>query len=120
MLTRVTGAGRPAATWSTPRQASGAAPQGHLILITSDSPICQNAVEVHGIAPKGVGDVVDLVEPQDVEGEAAQDREDGRALADAAGVLMHGNVEHIVDAVLHPPVASGRGGIIGGAVAVLG
>src|SRR5689334_21963141 len=94
--------------------------QGHSILITLGSTICQDAVEVHGVAPKGIGDVVDLVEPQDVEGETAQDGEDGRALADAAGVLMHGNVEHIVDAVLHPPVASGRGGIIGGAVAVLG
>jgi transposase-like protein len=57
-----TGAGRasPAATG-----------QGHSILITSGSTVCQDAVEVHGVAPQGVGNVVDLVEPQDVEGEAA-------------------------------------------------
>src|SRR4051794_9527086 len=94
--------------------------QGHSILITSGSPICQDTVDVHGVAPKGIGDVVDLVEPQDVEGETAQDGEGDRALADAAGILVHGDVEHVVDAVLHAPVASGRGGIICGAVAVLG
>src|SRR3954471_9239058 len=91
--------------------------QGHSILITSGSPICQDTVDVHGVAPKGIGDVVDLVEPQDVEGETAQDGEGDRALADAAGILVHGDVEHVVDAVLHAPVASGRGGIICGAVA---
>src|SRR4051794_21677852 len=94
--------------------------QGHSILITSGSPICQDTVDVHGVAPKGIGDVVDLVEPQDVEGEIAQDGEGDRALADAAGILVHGDVEHVVDAVLHAPVASGRGGIICGTVAVLG
>jgi transposase, IS6 family len=47
------------------------ATQGHSILITSGSTVCQDAVEVHGVAPQGVGNVVDLVEPQDVEGEAA-------------------------------------------------
>src|SRR5208337_1361514 len=78
--------------------------QGHSILITSGSAICQDAVEIHGVAPQGVGNVVDVVEPQDVEGEAAQDGEDGGAFADPAGVLVHGDVEHVVDPVLHPPV----------------
>src|SRR4051794_41298815 len=87
------------------------------VLITSDSIICQDAVEVHGVAPEGVGDVVDLVEPQDVEGEAAQDGEDGRAFADTAGVLVHGDVEYRMDPVLHPPMAARCGGVIGGAVA---
>src|ERR1700750_2220436 len=64
--------------------------RGHSILITSDSTICQDAVEVHGVAPQGIGDVVDLVEAQDVEGETAQDGEDGRALADAAGGFLPG------------------------------
>jgi hypothetical protein len=45
--------------------------QGHSILITSDSAVCQDAIEIHSIAPEGIGNVVDLVEPQDVEGEAA-------------------------------------------------
>src|ERR1700755_2616743 len=94
--------------------------RGHSILITSDSTICQDAVEVHGVAPQGIGDVVDLVEAQDVEGETAQDGEDGRALADAAGVFMHGDVQYVMNAVLHAPVAAGRDGIIGGAAVVLG
>src|SRR5690349_7994817 len=94
--------------------------QGHSILITSGSTICQDAVKVHGVAPKGVGDVVDLVEPQDVEGEAAQDGEDGRAFANTTCILVHGDVEYVVDLVLDPPVASRRGGVIGGAVAFPG
>src|SRR3954451_22256103 len=94
--------------------------QGHSILITSDSAICQDAVEIHGVAPEGVGDVVDLIEPQDVEGEAAQDGQDGRALADAAGVLVHGNVQYVVDPVLHAPMAARRGSIMLGAGALAG
>src|ERR1700760_261819 len=87
--------------------------RGHSILITSDSTLCQDAVEVHGVAPQGIGDVVDLVEAQDVEGETAQDGEDGRALADAAGGFLHGDVQYVMNAVLHAPVAAGRDGIIG-------
>jgi hypothetical protein len=94
--------------------------QGHSILITSGSAICQGAIEVHGVAPEGVGDVVDLVEPQDVEGEAAQDREDGGAFADPAGVLVHGGVQYVAGPVLHAPVAARRGGVIRGAVAFPG
>src|SRR3954463_6334893 len=89
--------------------------QGHSILITSDSAVCQDAVEIHGVAPEGVGNVVDLIEPQDVEGEAAQDGQDGRALADAAGVLVHGNVQYVVDPVLHAPMAARRGSVMLGA-----
>src|SRR6201996_633150 len=85
-----------------PRSTAPARPappaRGHSILITSDSTICQDAVEVHGVAPQGIGDVVDLVEAQDVEGETAQDGEDGRALADAAGVFMHGDVQYVMNA----------------------
>src|SRR3954467_10514761 len=95
-------------------------PQGHSILITSDSAVCQDAVEIHGVAPEGVGNVVDLVEPQDVEGEAAQDGQDGRALTDPAGVLVHGNVQYVVDLVLPPPVAARRGGVLFGAGALAG
>jgi len=67
------------------------AAQGHSILITSGSAICQDAVEVHGVAPQSIGDVVDLVEPQNIEGEAAQDGEDDRALADATGAVLCSN-----------------------------
>src|SRR4051794_32843245 len=94
--------------------------QGHSILITSDSAVCQDAVEVHGVAPEGVGDVVDLIEPQDVEGEAAQDGQDGRALADPAGVLVHGNVQYVVDLVLHAPVTARRGSVLLSAGALAG
>src|SRR3954466_4353099 len=94
--------------------------QGHSILITSDSAVCQDAVEIHGVAPEGVGNVVDLIEPQDVEGEAAQDGQDGRALADAAGVLVHGNVQYVVDPVLHAPMAARRGSVMLGAGALAG
>jgi hypothetical protein len=45
--------------------------QGHSILITSGPAICQGAIEVHGVAPERIGDVADVIEPQDVEGEAA-------------------------------------------------
>ncbi len=83
--------------------------QGHSILITSGSAICQDAVEVHGVAPQSIGDVVDLVEPQNIEGEAAQDGEDDRALADATGVLVHGDVEHVgPDPTLLSPRATWR------------
>src|SRR4051812_29314235 len=79
---------------------AGEAWQGHSILITSDSAVCQDAVEIHGVAPEGVGNVVDLIEPQDVEGEAAQDGQDGRALAHPAGVLVRGDIQYVVDPVL--------------------
>src|SRR3954463_14272034 len=94
--------------------------QGHSILITSDSAVCQDAVEIPGVAPEGVGNVVDLIEPQDVEGEAAQDGQDVRALADAAGVLVHGDIQYVVDPVLHAPMAARRGGVMLGAGALAG
>src|SRR3954454_11573908 len=50
----------------------------------------------------------------------AQDGEDGRALADPAGVLVHGNIEYVMNPVFHPPVTARRSGVICGAVAVPG
>lgn len=82
--------------------------------------ISEDAVEVHGVAPESVGDILDLVEAEDVEGEAAQDREDGWAFPNAACILVHRHIEHVVNTALNAPVAACHPGIVFGTLAFLG
>lgn len=88
--------------------------------MTSHTAIGEDAVEVHSVTPEGVGDVLDLVEAENVEGKAAQDRADGWAFSNPAGILLHGDVEHVMDAVLDTPMAARRTGVVFGGLALLG
>src|SRR5664279_4593964 len=113
---------RRARTWTRlePRWHAASRTQGHSILITSCASEGEDAVEVNRVAPEGTADVPDLVVAQDVEGEAPQGGEDVRAFPDAAGVLVHGDIERAVHAVLNAPMATCGRCIVFRAQTVLG
>ncbi len=61
-------------------------------------------IEVDGSGPKGLGDVGDAVFAQDVEGEAARSGHDAWIVADAASVLVAGDVADPMVPVLDAPM----------------
>jgi len=63
-------------------------------------------IEAECSVPEGFGYVGDVVFAQDVEGEAAGAGHDAGVVADAAFVLVAGDVANIVIAVLYAPMAS--------------
>jgi hypothetical protein len=93
---------------------SSSSSQGSRMSLASDD--LEHVVVVPGrhSAPAASAGSATVISGDEGASDFAQDGEDGRALADAAGIFMHGDVEHIVDAVLYAPEASGRGGVSGG------
>ena len=80
------------------------------------SVIADQSVEpADGISIARVGHVGDVVRAHDVGGETADSSKDAGVLADATGILAHGDIARIVVPVFDPPVcpdggAGGSGG----------
>lgn len=72
-------------------------------------------VEVEGVFPKRVVDILHVVGAEDVDGDASEPCEDARIVADAALILAEGGVADIVISVFDAPMATnGCGGPLGG------
>lgn len=71
-------------------------------------------IEAEGAVPKGLGNVGDAVFAEDVEGETAGARHDAGVVADAASVLVAGNVADVVVSILDSPMAADGVGPCGG------
>ncbi len=56
----------------------------------------KHAIDIEGIAPEGVGDVVFTVCAEDIEREAAGSGEDAGVYPDAGGVFQHDDIADIV------------------------
>ena len=75
----------------------------------------QSVEPADGISIARVGHVGDVVRAHDVGGETADSSKDAGVLADATGILAHGDIARIVVPVFDPPVcpdggAGGSGG----------
>ena len=76
-------------------------------------PVGQDVIEAESAIPEGLGHIGDTVLAHDIEGEAACAGHDAWVIADAAFVLVAGDVADIVVAVLDAPMASNGGGPFG-------
>src|SRR3954470_2645891 len=69
---------------------------------------------IEGILEQSGGDVFDAVEAQEVQTETPEPRQDARVLADAAGILLQGDVPDVMVGVLHAPVPADHRPVIRG------
>src|ERR1700712_1606560 len=68
---------------------------------------CDDPERIEDILEQSGGDILDAVEPQDVQIKAPEPRHDARLLADTAGIFSQCDVPYIMVRVLHGPVARG-------------
>lgn len=72
-------------------------------------------VEVEGVFPECIVDILNVVGPKDVDGDASEPCEDARIGTDATLILTEGGVADIVITVFNAPMpTNGSGGLLGG------
>ena len=86
----------------------------------SDSLVSEDVIEVESTAPESPRDVCYEIVTDDVQGEASHPGHDAGVVADAAAILVAGDVADIVVAVLDAPMAPNDVGPCAGAQSVGG
>src|SRR5271163_4163142 len=94
---------------STPCRSPGALrsnnlPHHRAVQRSSDSLVGEDKIEVEGAIPEGFCDVRYAIVADDVESEAAGSGHNARVVADAAAILVAGDVADIVVAVFDAPM----------------